>query len=317
MDIPACPLCQTRFDKEPFCEFERGVFHIRCLHCGDYRFSDIALDQINQLPQLQKTTLSVFVRERTIRKSKPVTFVFDPAAETRAKPGEFSISIDRVLREHPLPSVPERLDRIILNFSHLCRYPGDRIEIKEKDNMLVYAENVRAALFLLSQLDNQGLIESIPSLPGMTTLTAEGWKRILELQKGAGESRQAFIAMWFHERTDEAYEKGIKPAVIDTGFIPLRIDFKEHNNQITDEIVAEIRRSAFLVADFTGHRQGVYFEAGLMKGIGREVIFTCHKDELASAHFDTRQYAHIDWDNPEDLRARLMRRIQATIPGAK
>lgn len=38
---------------------------------------------------------------------------------------------------------------------------------------------------------------------------------------------------------------------------------KEHANKIDDEIIAEIRRSAFLVADFTGQRQNVYFETGL------------------------------------------------------
>ena len=38
----------------------------------------------------------------------------------------------------------------------------------------------------------------------------------------------------------------------------------EHINRIGDEIISQIRRSKFLIADFTGHRGGVYFEAGAL-----------------------------------------------------
>lgn len=40
-------------------------------------------------------------------------------------------------------------------------------------------------------------------------------------------------------------------------------------NRIDDEIIGRIRASRFIVADFTGHRPGVYFEAGMMLGLGR------------------------------------------------
>ena len=90
---------------------------------------------------------------------------------------------------------------------------------------------------------------------------------------------------------------------------PVRIDQQEHNNKIDDEIIAEIRRSRFVVADFTqgekGARGGVYYEAGFAQGLGIEVIFTCRKDVLDNndIHFDTRQYNHIGWETPEELRA--------------
>jgi nucleoside 2-deoxyribosyltransferase len=71
------------------------------------------------------------------------------------------------------------------------------------------------------------------------------------------------------------------------------------------------------VADFTGHRGGVYYEAGFALGLGRPVIWTCHKDHLTQAHFDTRQYNHIEWSDSRELRERLRNRILATIPGAK
>jgi hypothetical protein len=62
------------------------------------------------------------------------------------------------------------------------------------------------------------------------------------------------------------------------------ISNKEHANKIDDEIIAEIRRSAFLVADFTGHRQNVYFETGFAIGLARQVVWTCRKDEIKDLH---------------------------------
>ena len=89
------------------------------------------------------------------------------------------------------------------------------------------------------------------------------------------------------------------------------ISKKEHANKIDDEIVAEIRRSAFLVADFTEHRQNVYFETGFAIGLGLQVIWTCRKDHIEELHFDIRQYNCIDWETERDLAQRLQQRIEA------
>ena len=95
----------------------------------------------------------------------------------------------------------------------------------------------------------------------------------------------------------------------------MQIDRKQDVVKIDDEIVAEIRRSRFLIADFThgkaGARGGVYFEAGFALGLGIPVIHTCREDAIDKVHFDTRQYNHILWRNPEDLRDQLEKRILA------
>ena len=123
--------------------------------------------------------------------------------------------------------------------------------------------------------------------------------------------------MWFDDSMDEAYKKGIAPAILEAGYKPLRIDKREHNNKIDDEIIAQIKRSRFLVADFTqgrgGARGGVYYEAGFAHGINIPVIFTCRKKEIKKVHLDTRQYNHIIWETPEELLLRLTQRISATV----
>ena len=101
------------------------------------------------------------------------------------------------------------------------------------------------------------------------------------------------------------------------GGFGLRIDRKPDVDKIDDEIIAEIRRSRFLVADFThgdkGARGGVYYEAGFAYGLGKPVIYTCRADMVDYLHFDTRQYAHILWETPEELREGLKNKIVARI----
>jgi nucleoside 2-deoxyribosyltransferase len=189
--------------------------------------------------------------------------------------------------------------------------PGECWEIDlQKDYPLIAAANSVELANLSDHLHMRGWLE------GGTTicrLTVPGWEALEPLPRLGGIPGQCFVAMWFSDQTRAAYESGIEPAVRDAGFTPTRIDKKEHNNEIPDEIIAEIRNCQFMVADFTGQRAGVYYEAGFAMGLGRPVIWCCRKDELDKLHFDTNHKNHIDWGSVEELRERLYRRIRATI----
>jgi nucleoside 2-deoxyribosyltransferase len=146
-------------------------------------------------------------------------------------------------------------------------------------------------------------------------LTIKGWEKLEASRTRGGIQGRCFVAMAFSEDMTPAYEQGIVPAVVEDCRLPapIRVDREEHNEQITDRIIAEIRKAQFVIADFTHHRGGVYYEAGFAGGLGRPVIFTCRQDHLPQAHFDTRQYNHIAWNTPPELRQKLANRIQATI----
>jgi hypothetical protein len=49
-----------------------------------------------------------------------------------------------------------------------------------------------------------------------------------------------------------ALSEEVEPAFKAEGHMPLRIDLKEHNEKIWDEILAEIGRAGLLPADLTG-----------------------------------------------------------------
>lgn len=172
--------------------------------------------------------------------------------------------------------------------------------------------------FLLRYLFEQNWLQGTSDEIGniTCTITMSGYRRLAE-QATRTDPNQAFVALWFHDSMNQAYEEGIFPAVKAAGYSPLRIDQKPDADKIDDEIIAEIRRSRFVVADFThgnyGARGGVYFEAGFAMGLGIPVIFTCRNDIVDKLHFDTRQYAHIVWETPQQLHAELKKRILARI----
>ena len=141
-------------------------------------------------------------------------------------------------------------------------------------------------------------------------ITPEGWD-FLE-QPDNKESVQGFIAMRFVKSLDRI-KQVILTAIGAAGFDPLIMDEHEHVNRIDDEIIVQITKSKFLVADLTYQNQGVYFEAGFAIGLNIPVIWTCRKRDQKNVHFDTRQFNTIFWENSdkglEDFKYSLQNRI--------
>ena len=219
--------------------------------------------------------------------------------------------------------VQRRADRLLQYIHSLTDEIGETISFNHQNIMctaMAWSESisVEEVEFLLDYIVDRSWLDRNEEVTTKSyVITVKGYERIDELKSGNTVSSQAFVAMWMDSSLDDAWEYGIEPGIRDAGYEPMRIDRKEHNDKIDDQIIAEIRRSRFVVADFTqgqdGARGGVYFEAGFAKGLGIEVIFTCRQDLHKLIHFDTRQYNHIFWQEPEDLRKKLADRISATV----
>ena len=119
--------------------------------------------------------------------------------------------------------------------------------------------------------------------------------------------------MSFDASMDEAYTLGFDPGIRAAGYRPFQIDAKEHINGISDEIQTEIRRSRFLVADYTLLNNGVYFEAGFALGLGLPVIPTCRADQFDKLNFDIRHINTLKWVTPAQLAHDLANRISGVI----
>lgn len=103
------------------------------------------------------------------------------------------------------------------------------------------------------------------------------------------------MAMWFDDSLKGVWLGPITEGIQNAGYHAFRVDDKEHNDDVTAEIIAGIRNSRFVLADFTGHRGGVHYEAGFAAGLGKPVVRTVRDDHKDDLDFDTRQLSHIIW----------------------
>ena len=127
---------------------------------------------------------------------------------------------------------------------------------------------------------------------------------------GREQKKKVFIAMNFDDSMKKA-RNAIVDAIKSFNYDPMLIDNKEHNNQIVPEIYKEISDSEFVVADLTGQRGGVYYEAGYAVAKDKELILCCKQGE--NPHFDVAQINTIFWKDEQSLKDKLVRRIRATI----
>ena len=231
-------------------------------------------------------------------------------------------TVDEADGRPPL-SVHERADRLLRRISSQLQSVADYFIHYDENELpwqLAWSESTEREEvdYLFDYLRNREWLDRY----GKTAthrISVEGHARLAELEQGDSESSKAFVAMWFHDSTNEVWQKAIRPGIEDAGYEAVRIDGKEHINKIDDEIIAELRRARFVVADFThgagGVRGGVYYEAGFAHGRGIPVVFCCKNDVIEDIHFDTRQYNHITSDpkNLQNFRRKLRTRIEAVI----
>lgn len=212
----------------------------------------------------------------------------------------------------PLP-VTMKLQQLLFLLARRSSRFGDLVQVSKDDVPLVGALDVDELNALLGALKESRAVRFSAGEPvGRLQITPSGWEDVERLQRPC-QGRQTFVAMWFDPSMDTPWSAGFEPGIRDAGLEPLRIDKKLHNNKIDDEIIVEIRRSRVLVADVTGQRAGVYFEAGFAKGLGLPVIWCVREDDLRNVHFDTRQFNHVVWTTPEHLRQQLVLRLRAEL----
>lgn len=294
-----CDLCGLEIQLLPV---QRDIVKYVCPRCGDVEISGTlsGIFGVNREFDKFKNLLSGFCRYRTDHKLPVITIL--------------SSNIQEILDSTFVPrNNTDKLDILIRFFAKKSSYIGQVVGVKAKfDYPVAFCKNESEFHFLLKHLVDKGLIKAAQTGTEYL-LSFDGWNKFEELNRKITRKRQGFIAMWFNDSMSEAYEKGFRQAVIDCGYEPMRIDLKQHNNKIDDEIMVEIRNSGFLIADFTGNRGGVYFEAGFAMGLGIDVIWTCRKTDIDKLHFDTRQFNHITWETIDDIYNGLTNRIKNTI----
>ena len=328
MDYQKCPVC-TMPARVHDTDLRGDDTEVDCVRCGAFKLvedMDYWLRAEEFSPQ-QVAAISSYIRRNT------------------------GLTIDRAslprLRALRMPSVPEKIARLMMLLSKRHPTPGENINapvwslqrlrsiILGASQTQVYDEASLAGASLedAAYLGEPGVVDSdelhwllydclLPQgllksgrINGYVQISPLGWQEIARLQEVATDSKIGFVAMAFHDDFLPLYSNALEPGIRAAGYEAKRVDLHPHNNRIDDEIIALIRKSRFLVADFSRNRGGIYFEAGFALGLGLPVIWTVRKDRSERIHFDTRQFNRIEWtaDNMPKFASDLQNRIEATI----
>lgn len=308
-----CVLCANTV-KKIIPNPESNTYEIICPNCGHFIISSEIWDDINILPIEHRNNRHIvagYIREENDF-GRVVTLL--------------SKDIDVILKSAQTPkSLTARLYKLLNSIYRRTEHFGHYIPLGMACTALGYAKDQNDLRYMLHALSEMGFVnnyalgrridEAIYHSSSTTMITTKGLEKI-ETQSTTIVGNQCFVAMRFSEEMTNIYRDYIHPAVTSTLFECFRVDQAEHNEKICDRIIAEIRRSRFIIAEFTEQARGVYFEAGFAMGLGIPVIWVCRKEEVdkGELHFDVNHYNFITWSTGEELAEKLKNRIQATIP---
>ena len=307
--MSSCPVCLSRCEFHPSSTSPESKF-VECVRCGTFK---IDRDLAEDLP-------GILGAEMTRDRANISAWIWH-----EVNPGSRDVLIDLELLQSKrglrAPGFLGRTELLMLDLGGRCEHAGQKMVLDLNELLApTWSLNERELLESLDYLrseDRLGHVSSINEKNGRRIMELKiepkGWAYLEEIQSRQPDSEQCFVAMRISPNLDSAFDDGIAPAILAAGYRPYRVDREEHANRIDDEIVAQIRRSRFMVADFSEQRQSVYFEAGFALGLGLEVIWCCRKDEVSDLHFDVRQYNCIDWKSEAELKERLKRRIVALL----
>lgn len=319
-----CPLCESLADATVI----SAALQLTC-GCGEYF---VRTDKLEELDKWcghwpgERSKLSALCRERALSRAAPYLINVDRPRFPLQTGLFLEIDVMELLRTWPR-DVPETLDRALLNISRAYPEPGQIFAPEPKTWNLFHANDERQCKYYADCLLKQGLIQERGIALPDREISALGWARVRDLNSVLGSrSNPAFVAMWFEddptltkigEPMSRVYHDAIKLGIEDSGYVAHREDIGAKGlDFIMDSVVANIRRAPFVVADFTGNRAGVYFEAGLARGFGSKVIHACHEAHAADLHFDVKQLRTIIWRDFDALRKGIHASILANIgPG--
>ncbi len=153
-------------------------------------------------------------------------------------------------------------------------------------------------------------------------MTLPGWDELRKRNLGV-KSKRVFVAMAFkwpnREGERENTLTAIKNACKSQGYIADLVD-QGTTGWITDQIISDIKKAAFTVAELTYNNRGVYFESGFARGLGQNVFHLVEREQLSAPkgselalHFDVLQLNYRTWVNPEDIENTLSNWIGASI----
>ncbi len=306
METKNCKICES-----PSNNFEEdlrsGIFFFTCPQCGYYQITEEAFEDINleSITEDDKTLFSGHIRNNSNRENFLLLNT------------EMLLKIPEIVLSYKRLTVMEKVDSVLKYLGKEAVTLTDFVDIYLNDYARFFLFKPNSLVTIIDFLRKQKYIRIQDKTDHYTCkLTIEGWGKYEKLKEINVYSKKVFVAFGFNTDFAEGLFKTVQSACYECNeFNAVKSDPSQHDEKICDKIIADIKESRFIVADFTGQNQGVYYEAGYAMGLGIPVIRTCREDEVDNKklHFDTRQYSHISWVNMVGLKKQLIAKIKRIV----
>ena len=255
-DRDPCKICNMEAVTIPSADFD-GV-HQRCPRCGEFMLSGTAGPLLREeIAPAIRAKVSGWVHDQNRDDTIPV----------------ITSNVLKQVSARTLPTVMERAERLLIEALRGQTRLGQTFHLDDpRLEAATYSQDSDELEFLLKLLSSKGWMRETGHNGHICEVLPDGYIIADELHRQTARSSRGFVAMWFDKGLESAYEHGFQIGILNAGYDPVRVDRVEHINRIDDEIIVFIKNASFVVADFTGHRGGVYFEAGFALGMGLPVI---------------------------------------------
>lgn len=295
MENVICYICDSKAELYPSA---RDTKEMICSYCGKYSITGSFTLEGSFKDKTNFYKVSSYIREQNdLFQINPV-FDYGKFGETLyIKDKKIKEKFDLMMHYLSLLSDNTQIDNVILSKCWIKDY-------SELNNLLqkgMDKDFIKVKLYNGVALFNK--------------LTFDGLEYIENLESPNKFSKNIFVAFNFEDNLKEVFNEYLKQAIEEEGFNYTVVNQNnvDHNKSINDEIIVKLKSSRIVIADFTNHRNSVYFEAGFAMGMKIPIIWTCQEGQDKEMSFDTRQFPHIIWKDKDDLVKQVIDRIKVIL----
>ena len=310
-----CPICGFHKFKGHDRD-NHDVYFISCERCGEFKITADSLREQDMSERISNVGYILSGLARELYETRGTTPIFTTK------------NFEEYAKNYPVPdinSIEEKIKKLLQRLRKKTEYFGQEIDLGDIETVvpLAYAKNSSELMALFALMTEKKLatigVTTNSQDDGLRrvkiTLSANAWDITNTSRKENTESDRGFIATWFDDSMNASIDE-IEKAITDCGFKAICLRHEHFSERIMDKALGEIRQSRFIVADLTGKKESVFFEAGFAHGLGIEIIYIYreHDGEAKSQlEFYMRHYQCYGYRNPSELKEILKNAISARI----
>lgn len=244
-----CPICGNKSQEE---STNRDGYHILCPKCGEFFISrTLKINLEYESNKVHNSKISSYICEQNK--------LFDNVPEL------LTTNLDTIINQRE-KTIKEKFDCFMKTISTLN---NGQINQNDFNHCYIYDDN-ELGIFYQKALDNKYINGTIHkhmqgSMLMYQGICFDGLEYIESLAQTNENSKNVFAAFYFTTELQEIFDNDVKEIIEELGLNYIRVSSSttDTNKTINDEIIGKIKSSKIVIADFTGQRNSVYFEAGL------------------------------------------------------